>query len=118
MNQVDKILTLLEKGYTKAEIDTMLATSAPADPAPAADPEPQPVEPAAEPEPEPSAPAAPETLPGELSGFMTELKQSLSELTAAVQANNIRTASIDTRNVAEAQDKILASFINPPDRVK
>lgn len=115
MTEVDKILTLLEKGYTKAEIDAMLA---PADPAPAADPEPQPVEPATEPEPEPAAPAASETLPGELSGFMTELKQSISELTAAVQANNIRTSSVNTSSLAEEQDKILASFINPPDRVK
>lgn len=113
MNEVDKILTLLEKGYTKAEIDAMILT--PEDPAegePAgADPEPTPAEPEPQNDPEPSPS---ETLPvGELSGFMQELRQSIAELTAAVQSSNMQHNTMDT-TIAEEQEKLLAAYINPP----
>ena len=117
MNTVDKILTLLEKGYTKQEIDAMILT--PDDPAEgepaAADPAPTPAVPEPVNDPEPAAEPSPsETLPvGELSGFMQELRQSIADLTAAVQSSNIKNASIDT-TLAEEQEKILATFINPP----
>lgn len=117
MNNVDKILTLLEKGYTKQEIDAMILT--PKDPAEgepaAADPAPTPAEPEPVNDPEPAAEPSPsETLPiGELTGFMQELRQSIADLTAAVQSSNIKNNSIDT-TLAEEQEKLLAAYINPP----
>lgn len=117
MNIVDKIITLLEKGYTKAEIDAMILT--PEDPAegePAgADPEPTPADPEPKNDPEPAPEPSPsETLPvGELSGFMQELRQSIADLTAAVQSSNMQHNEIDT-TLAEEQEKLLAAYINPP----
>lgn len=116
MNNVDKILTLLEKGYTKQEIDAMILTPDPAEGEPAAaDPEPTPAEPEPTNDPEPAAEPSPsETLPiGELSGFMQELRQSIADLTAAVQSSNIKSNTIDT-TLAEEQEKLLAAYINPP----
>lgn len=116
MNNVDKILTLLEKGYTKQEIDAMILTPDPAEDEPApADPAPTPAEPEPTNDPEPAGEPSPsETLPiGELSGFMQELRQSIADLTAAVQSSNIKNNSIDT-TLAEEQEKLLAAYINPP----
>lgn len=117
MSNIERIHDLVKAGYTKAEIDAMILT--PEDPAEsepaAADPAPTPAEPEPVNDPEPAAEPSPsETLPvGELSGFMQELRQSIADLTAAVQSSNIRDASIDTTSVEE-QEKILATFINPP----
>ena len=119
MNEVDKILTLLEKGYTKAEIDAMIMTpAAPEEPAPVDDPEPEKApEPPAEPAPEKDIPSAddpvPKTLPEELTSFMSEIRQSMANLTAAVQAKNIQTNSIDTTRPEDLND-MLAAYINPP----
>ena len=117
MNNVDKILTLLEKGYTKQEIDAMILTPDPAEGEPAAaDPAPTPAEPEPiEKDPEPAAEPSPtETLPVEqLTGFMQELRQSIADLTAAVQSSNIQNNTIDT-TLAEEQEKLLAAYINPP----
>ena len=119
MNEVDKILTLLEKGYTKAEIDAMIMTpAAPEEPAPADDPEPEKApEPPAEPAPEKDIPSAddpiPKTLPEELTSFMSEIRQSMADLTAAVQAKNIQTNSVDTPRPEDLND-MLAAYINPP----
>ena len=107
MNEVDKILTLLEKGYTKAEIDAMIMTpAAPEEPAPADDPEPEKApEPPAEPAPEKDIPSADDPVP--------EIRQSMADLTAAVQAKNIQTNSIDTMRPEDLND-MLAAYINPP----
>ena len=118
MNEVDKILTLLEKGYTKAEIDAMIMTpAAPEEPAPAEDPEPAEDPATAEPEPEKEIPSAddpvPKTLPEELSTFMSEVRKTMADLTAAVQSRNIQTNSIDTTRPEDLND-VLASYINPP----
>ena len=99
MNEVDKILTLLEKGYTKAEIDAMIMTpAAPEEPAPVDDPEPE---------------KAPEPPAEELTSFMSEIRQSMADLTAAVQAKNIQTNSVDTTRPEDLND-MLAAYINPP----
>lgn len=119
MNEVDKILTLLEKGYTKAEIDAMIMTpAAPEEPAPVDDPEPEPAaEPPADPEPEKDLPTAddpvPKTLPEELTSFMSDMRKTMADLTAAVQSRNIQTNSIDTTRPEDLND-VLASYINPP----
>lgn len=118
MTQFDKVVSLIEKGYTKAEIDAMLMT--PAEPAEPAAPAPDPVEPPAAPEPEPAEPAENEpqgpavpVIPEGLQSFMDTTTKALQDLTAAVQASNIRTSSVDTTNV-EDLNKILAGYINPP----
>lgn len=117
MSNIERIHDLVKAGYTKAEIDAMILT--PDDPAEgepaAADPAPTPAEPEPVNDPEPAAEPSPsETLPaGELSGFMQELRQSIADLTAAVQSSNIKNNSIDT-TLAEEQEKLLAAYINPP----
>ena len=118
MNEVDKILTLLEKGYTKAEIDAMIMTpAAPEEPAPAEDPAPAEEPAPAEPEPEEEIPSAddpvPKTLPEELTTFMSEVRKTMADLTAAVQSRNIQTNSINTTRPEDLND-VLASYINPP----
>ena len=127
MNDFDKIVLLAEKGYSKKEIDTMMQTAAlqengapdpaPVDPAPA---DPAPADPApADPAPADPAPADPapageqQALPDELTGFMAELKNAMTDLTAAIQANNIRTMSTQTPTV-EDMNATLATYINPP----
>ena len=112
MNKIDKILTLIEKGYSKQEIDAMLA----AEPAPAAEPEPpeeDPV-PAADPEPPEENNGNNDNMQA-LTGFMEDLKKSITDLTAAVQAKNIQTNSVSTTQ-ADDLNAILASYINPPGR--
>ncbi|MBO7682200.1 MAG: hypothetical protein J6T17_05545 [Clostridia bacterium] len=132
MNDFDKIVLLAEKGYSKKEIETMMQTAAlqdngapdpaPVDPAPAdpapADPapaDPAPADPApADPAPTDPAPAGgKQALPDELTGFMAELKNAMTDLTAAIQANNIRTMSTPTQTV-EDMNATLATYINPP----
>lgn len=122
MNDFDKIVLLAEKGYSKEEIETMMQTAAlqdngapdpaPVDPAPA---DPAPADPApADPAPADRAPAGEgQALPSELTGFMAELKNAMTDLTAAIQANNIRTMSTQTQTV-EDMNATLATYINPP----
>lgn len=122
MNDFDKIVLLAEKGYSKEEIETMMQTAAlqdngapdpaPVDPAPA---DPAPADPApADPAPADPAPAGEkQALPDELTGFMAELKNAMTDLTAAIQANNIRTMSTQTQTV-EDMNATLATYINPP----
>lgn len=110
MDKFDKIVTLIEHGYTKEEIEKIL----PADDEPeaAAAPEPEaPAEETAAPEPEAPA-AAPAELPEALTGFMAEVKASIAELTKAVQAGNVNRITTDTKT-AEDMNDVLASFINP-----
>ncbi len=122
MNDFDKIVLLAEKGYSKEEIETMMQTAAlqdngapdpaPVDPAPA---DPAPADPApADPASADPAPAGEgQALPSELTGFMAELKNAMTDLTAAIQANNIRTMSTQTQTV-EDMNATLATYINPP----
>jgi hypothetical protein len=83
-----EIMFLLEKGYSKEEIDNM----DPEDeaPAPAA-------EPAAEPAPEPAKDPAPEPEKADV-----DLLTAIKELTAAVQANN-RAAAEMGANIIDPQ---------------
>lgn len=113
MDKVDKILTLIEKGYTKAEIDAMLMT--PAEPEPEAAPEPLP-EPEPEPAAEPEAAPAQETVQEQFTSFMEEMRSSMAALTAAVQSRNIQSNEVDTTRPEDLND-FLAAYINPP-RVK
>lgn len=114
MDKFEKIVMLVEHGFTKEEIDRMFPAepdaepSAPAEPEPAAEPA-APAEPAAE----PAEPAAPDAVPEAMTDFMADIKKGLQELTAAVQANNIKTMSTNS-NTAEDMNKLLAEYINPP----
>lgn len=118
MNEIDKIVTLLEKGYTKAEIDAMFnASTETVEPAPLNDPENAEavIVPASEPsEVIPTADdPVPKTLPEQLTTFMDEMRSSIADLTSAIQARNIQTNSIDTTK-AEDMNDLLAAYINPP----
>lgn len=115
MDKFDKVVMLIEHGFTKEEIDKILPEDEPAaetDPEPAAapaapkDPEPAPA-PATEPEPA-AAPAV-----DALAGFMQELKSSVDELKKAVQAGNVNKITTSSQTVEDMND-ILATFINPP----
>lgn len=114
MQEVDKILTLLEKGYTKAEIDSMLMT--PIDPGEPS-PEEEPKQATENTEPVEELPTAddpvPKTLPEQLTTFMDEMRSSIADLTAAVQSRNIQTNSVDTTR-PEDMNELLAAYINPP----
>ena len=116
MDKVDKILTLIEKGYTKAEIDAMIMSPTEPEPEPAAEPEPAP-EPEKDPAPVVTADdPVPETMPEKLTTFMEEMRSGMADLKAAVQAHNIQTNEVDTTRPEDLND-FLAAYINPP-RVK
>ena len=109
----EDILTLLQAGYTKADIDAM---SAPA-PAPAQDPEPEPA-PAADPEKPatPAAPAAPAAptppIVPDYGALIAQLTAQVSGLTKAVQIANLHGANQPPEHTDSAED-ILAKLINP-----
>ncbi len=114
MDIIEKTVSLIEHGYSKEEIAEILGTAQAepeaADPAP--EPEPAPADPTPEPEPVPEPDSAPAD---DVKNMLGTLQKSISELTAAVQSNNIRTMSTDTSTVDD-MNKILASYINPPGR--
>lgn len=93
MDKFDKVVMLIEHGFTKEEIDKILPED----------------EPAAETDPEPAAAPAMDAL----AGFMRELKSSVDELKKAVQAGNVNKITTSSQTVEDMND-ILATFINPP----
>lgn len=103
----DNIILLLEKGFTKTEIEEMEAREA-AVKVPEIEPEPEPVA-----DPEPQEPETEKTEPEpENNEQLDEIKKAIKELTKTIQASNIRTASMETTEVDDV-NKMLASFINP-----
>lgn len=96
----EDILTLLQAGYTKAEIDAMSA------PAPAPDPEPAPA-PTPDPEPAPAPAPAPD-----YGALIAQLTAQVSGLTKAVQIANLHGANQPPEHTDSAED-ILAKLINP-----
>ena len=115
MDIIEKTVSLIEHGYSKEEIAEILGTAQAepeaADPAP--EPEPAPADPA--PEPEPATEPEPAPADDGVKNMLGTLQKSISDLTAAVQSNNIRTMSTNT-NTVDDMNKILASYINPPGR--
>ena len=101
---LNNIITLLNAGYTKAEIDAMLLTDqgtdqAPDQPAPAQDP--APAQPAAAPE---------EPIQG--NDQFKALEAKLNQLMGMVQVQNLNTG-VDTVPKRTSED-ILAQVIAPP----
>lgn len=77
---ISERINLHKCGYSKEEINALIAEekAAPADPAPAADPDPAPAAPA--------APAQPQN---------TDILDAIKNLTAAIQAQNLQRAAQD-----------------------
>lgn len=116
MTKIDKIITLVEQGYTKAEIDAMLTPDDVAEVEEQAAPEtPAAVEAPAAVEETAAEPDRVDALESSMKDFMEEVNKSMRDLTAAVQSSNRLFNSVDTTE-AEEMDKVLAQFINPPGR--
>jgi hypothetical protein len=112
MNTLDSIIKLIDAGYTKSEIDTLInspsvKTSAAAEDQPAPTPEPEPAPSAADPAPAPE-PAKEETPTSTQDAILEYLKQ--------MNANLIK-ANLNTEYARPAERKpedILAEIIAPP----
>lgn len=105
--QIDRLLTA---GFTPDQI--MVLSSAPADSAVP----PPPADPAGDepPAPAPADPApAPESAPE--PGILAEIKNGFDDLKKTIQANNIKTMSVDTLpGSQESAETVLAGIIRPP----
>lgn len=101
--ELDKILKLVEAGFSKEEILGLVAPAVPAReqaPAPEAVPEPAP-----EPEPAP-APVAP-------ADNSTVLLEAINRLTNTIQSQAIRQSNIPGVSRAQTADQVLAEIIHP-----
>lgn len=115
MNTLDSIIKLIDAGYTKSEIDTLINspsvnTSAAAEDQPAPTPEPEPAPSAADPAPAPEP--AKEEKPSTQDAILEYLKQ--------MNANLIK-ANLNTEYARPAERKpedILAEIIAPPNAKK
>ena len=106
---MQEILTLVEAGYTKEDIEKMEAPAAP-DPAPTPDPEP--AAPAPTPDPAPAAPSAP-AAPADNEPTMRDLMQSMAKLTSAIQANAIAQSVVPGGNQGPTAEDAIAQIIRP-----
>ena len=102
---MQEILTLVEAGYTKEDIEKMEAPAAP-DPAPTPDPEPAAPVPAPDPILAPAAPADNEPT-------MRDLMQSMAKLTSAIQANAIAQSVVPGGNQGPTAEDAIAQIIRP-----
>lgn len=130
---IKDLLALVNAGYTKAEIDTIIGLApAPATPNPEPAPVPTPVpeekpveapepiavaEPVATPKPQPVYTPAPVPTSKPEEPTMAQLMESIARLTSAVQANAIAQSVIpgglqSTQNQPTAED-MLAEIIRP-----
>ena len=98
---VEQIIKLLDAGYTKADIEAM---QAPAQPAAAAEPEPQ-----KDPEPVPAPVAKPEEKKPESEPVYNQMLQEMQDLKKAVYAMNIMNSSQPGQ--PESVDDILAKAL-------
>jgi hypothetical protein len=109
--QIDRLLTA---GFTPDQI--MVLSSAPADsavpPPPAETPAPDP-ESAPDPAPAVTPSPAPESAPE--PGILEEIKTGFEDLKKTIQANNIKTMSVNTlQGSQESAETVLAGIIRPP----
>lgn len=101
-----EILELVRAGYSKDEINTMLAFP----PAPAPDPKPEPEpEPAADPVPAPDPKPEPEPAPADPAPW-ERIEAAIAGLVSVIQNSNINNAGIKTPPTLKAEDA-LASLI-------
>ena len=101
---LNDIITLLNAGYTKAEIDAMLLTDQTADQAS--------VQPAQDPDPAPAPAAAAPEEPIQGTDQFKALEAKLNQLMGMVQIQNLNTG-VDTAPKRTTED-ILAQVIAPP----
>lgn len=101
---LNNIITLLNAGYTKAEIDAMLLTDQGTDQAP--------VQPAQDPDPAPAPAAAAPEEPIQGNDQFKALEAKLNQLMGMVQVQNLNTG-VDTVPKRTSED-ILAQVIAPP----
>ena len=117
-----EILELIRAGYSKAEIDAMIAGQDPAPAAPAApatpdkqpeqtpvstDPEPKPDKP----DPVPSPDPAPAAQPTETEKLIRALGLKLDTLTTAIHAANV--GGMENPNNPLTPEQVVARIINP-----
>jgi len=107
----EEIQSLMNYGFTPDQIMALARDEPISTPEPTPDPEPTPP-PDPEPSPAPESEAPPSPAP-EPSG-LDELREEIRKLTASIQSQNIKTASIDKITDPDAEtDKIMAGFIRP-----
>jgi len=118
---VKDVLTLVNAGFSKAEITAMLSAEAPAPKQEA--PAPKPEAPSQKPEapaPKQEAPApkpeAPEPKPEAASSLdLSGLNTAIDSLTKKIQNLNLSAAELpEPESIQKKADDILASIINPP----
>ena len=114
--KLEEIITLLNAGYTKDEIQAMEMPENKPSPATAGDPQDPPAAPAA-PDPEPpaappAAPVLPSTDNADVTKYIAQLTAQVSSLTKQIQNSNLLSAQQPAQQQNTAED-ILANLINP-----
>ena len=106
---------MLDAGFTKDEILSLVGTEPKPDPVP--DPEPDPTpnpDPAPDPapDPEPNPPPDPDPMEKRLDG----IESKIADLVKAMQLNNLKNDSINTtpETVEQNADRALTEIIRPP----
>ena len=105
--RVSEYIQLLRAGYTKAEIDAIVAEEKNPPPQPEPEPEPQP-----EPEPEPQPEPEPENPPA----WAAALAQSIEHLQSTMQAFNRTSLEQPEDNPMGDVDKALAAYLQGPEK--
>ena len=106
----EDVMMLIRAGYTKNEIQDLLAEKAPAPAAPEPEPEPEPEPTPAAPEPEPApTPAAPMD---QMMQAMQNMIQQNQQMLQAIQAANIQAARMPA-DTKETPEDLIAKIIAP-----
>lgn len=100
------ILTLVNAGYTRAEIEALEASK---DPEPARDPEPEQY-PEPERDPEPEQDTEPD--------WAKALNESIKNLISAVEKSNRATLEQPDEDMNSAVDRVFSEYLNGPDKKK
>ena len=112
----NQILSLVQAGYTRAEIEAMTIPEQP-DPKPEPkqpEPKPEPKQPEPQPEPQPE-----QEQPDELKALRDELnqaKQQIKDLTTQMQKNNLLDRSMEQlpgQDAAKNTDAVIGELIRP-----
>ena len=105
--KVSEYIQLIRAGYTKAEIDAIVAEEKNPPPQPDPEPEPQP-----DPEPEPQPDPEPENAPA----WATALAQSIEHLQASIQGMNRSKLEQPDDDPLGAVDKALTAYLQGPEK--
>lgn len=114
---VDEIIKLLDAGYTKDEISAMVVNQEPQQFPTDQQPEQLPAD--QQPEPEQPEPANTDSVNAEVSALKDELsntRQQLAQLVKQMQANNLKTASVNIlpeSDLEKKTDDAMAELIRP-----